>query len=291
MVENKTPKAMPQNPSNIYRISLKLHNTKAKIPKESYKASIVIDGKSYDMVKEGKNFFTFDYEIGDFKHKAAYYFDISYVLGGVSKTYTSRIYELNIINRYVVGFECNRGRPHAQISLLGRGFAAGDTVEIGEILCDTEFVSPNVLAFTVPFIEGGKHYKAILKSDNGNIGLGNFSVDAIKINAEPSSITMKTGDRKLVTISIDVEAPEFGLPLEITTDIPDSIVMHDVTIRGGEKTANVVIAGGEHGSGTLFIGSPGFEECEIPVFIQSEDGINFSFSSTSDLTDDFTSID
>jgi hypothetical protein len=270
MVENKTPKMVPQNPSNTYAISMKVRNTKAKIADDSYRAYVVIDGKSHSMVKKNGTLFNFDYKTGDLKHKVAYYFDVEYVLCGTKKTYTSKIYELGVINRYAVGVECNRGHPYSRISLLGRGFVDGDTVEIGGVLCDTEFVSPNVLTFTVPFVEGG-NYRAILKSENGDIGLGNFFVDALKIDVDPESILLKTGDKQVMTISIGIDAFTFGLPLDITTDIPESIIMHDVTIRGGERSVNVVITGGEPGAGLLFISAPGFEECKIPTLIHGDD--------------------
>jgi hypothetical protein len=296
MVENKTPETVPQNPSNIYAISMKVRNVKAKVSDESFKARIVIDGKSYDMVRADKTLFTFDYKTDDLKHRAAYYFDVNYVLCGVQKTYTSRIYRLGIVNRYAVGFECNRGRPYTQISLLGRGFAEEDTVEIGEILCDTEFISPNVLTFTVPFAEEGKHYWSVLRSGNGDIGLGDFFIDGLKIGVEPESILLETGGKQVMAIFIEVDAPEFGLPLDITTDIPESIIMHDVTIRGGKRSANVVITGGKPGAGSLFVGAPGFEECRISVLVhgngpEEDDGENFQLDDGSDWADDFTPVD
>jgi hypothetical protein len=291
MVENRTPEAVPQNPSNTYAISMKIHNTKAKVASESYGARVVIDGRSHDMVRGGGTLFNFDYQTNDLKHKAAYYFDVDYLLCGTKKTYTSRIYEFSIMNRYVVGFECNRGRPYTQISLLGRGFVGGDTVEIGGVLCDTEFISPNVLNFVVPLVEGGKSHGAILRSENGDIGLGDFFVDALDIGVDPESILLKIGDKQVLTISIGVDAPPLGLPLNITTDIPESIIMHDVTIRGGERSANVVITGGEPGAGSLFIGAPGFEESRVLVLVHMEDeGDGPRLDEDFDWSDD-TSID
>lgn len=271
MVENRTPRTVPQNPSNTYGISMKIHNTKAKVASDSCRARIVIDGESHDMAKGSETLFNFDYQTNDLKHKIVYYFDVDYMLCGAKKTYTSKIYELSVINRYAVGFECNRGRPYTRISLLGRGFVEGDTVEIGNVLCDTEFVSPNVLTFTVPLLEGGKNHGAILVSENGDIGLGNFFVDALGIDANPESVLLKTGDKQVLAISIEVDAPPSGLPLDITTDIPESIIMDSVTIRGGERSANAVITGGEPGTGSLFIGAPGFGESRVLVLVRAED--------------------
>jgi hypothetical protein len=288
MVKNETPKIIQQNNSNVYPISIEVRNTRSKVIPDSYSASIVIDGKRHKMAKMGKTSFTFNYEPSGGRHKTSYYFDINYISDGILKTYTSEIYQLSITNRYVVGFECNRGRPYTQVSLLGRGFADGDTVEIGGVFCDTEFVSPNVLKFIVPFLEGGRNYRAVLYSNNGDIGLGDFLIDAAKINVEPASVALKSGERQIFTISSDIDAPEEGLPLEITTDIPESIIMHDVTIRSGEKSANVLIGGGEPGIGTLFIEAPGFEECRIPVTIYGESDIDSRIDDeVADFMDDF----
>jgi hypothetical protein len=287
MIENTTPKIVPQNPSNTYQISLKIHRTNRKIADNSYSACVVIDGMSYAMVKRSASLFDLDYVTDSPKHKMAYYFDVNYFVNGSPRVSTSRIYELSITNRYAVGFECNRGRPNAKISLLGRGFIAGDRVEIGGVLCKTQFISPNALTFTVPFIETGRHYEAFLVSENGDICLGNFHIDVVKINAEPDSIAIKSGERQLITISIGIDAPRSGLPLEVTTDIPESIIMHDVVIRGGERRANVIVKGAQPGIGTLFIGAPGFVECEIPVEVIGYEPAD----SNSSLTDDFVTVD
>lgn len=285
-INNLTPKTMPQNPSNSYQIAMKIRNSNIKIPFESYSSRIIIDGVPHEMLKTDNLNFTFDYKIDENKHTAAYYYEISYLLNKREKSIKSKIFRLNIINRYAIGFECNRGRPYCEISLLGRGFTEGDKVVIGGYTCDTAFISPNVLTFKIPFIDGGKSYKAILDSDNGNIGLGEFFVDTLTISTEPTKLKLNSGDRQLLTITIDIDAPEFGLPLDITTDIPESVIMHDVSIQPGMRTATVIVEGGQPGEGSLFISAHGFTDCILPISV-GEEVNNFEYSS---LTDDDSNV-
>ena len=284
-IDNQTPRTFPQNPSNSYRIAMRVRNSNVDVTPGSYRSVVVIDGERHDMIKTGNADFYFDYKIQDKdKHAADYRYEVSYEIGKKTRNITSKDFKLNIINRYVVGFECNRGKPYSKISLLGRGFSNGDCVVIGEYACDTVFISPNVLEFTVPLIEGGRPYKAVLDSENGDIGLGEFFVDTLAITPSPREIALMPGDKQVLTFSIDVPAPTNGLPLDITTDVPDSVIMHDVMIQPGMCSARVVIEGGKPGKGALFIAAPGFSECVVPIRVEGIDA-EPAFLGNSDLTD------
>nr|MDE6431892.1 hypothetical protein [Opitutales bacterium] len=224
------------------------------------------------------------------QHVLNYHYEVDYRIGKNKRTVKSQNFKLNIVNRYVVGFECNRGKPYSKISLLGRGFIDGDHVVIGGCPCETTFVSPNVLTFIVPFIENGGSYKAILDSENGDIGLGEFLVDPLMITVSPAEIDLSTQDKQVLTISIDIDAPEAGLPLDITTNIPDSVIMHEVSIRPGMRFVRAVIEGGVPGKGSLFISAPGFSERVVPITVRGDDNLieiegvgNSEYSSLTDL--------
>ncbi len=289
-INNQTPRRIPQNPSNSYKIAMNVKKTNVNILSESYESRVVIDGIPYNMTKSNNFDFYFDYKIEDEnKHNASYYYEVSYQIGKKKKQVKSKTFKLNIINRYAIGFECNRGRPYSKISLLGRGFVDGDTVKIGDYLCDTTFISPNVLRFVIPLIEGGRAYKVILDSENGDIGLGEFYVDTLDIRVVPGKLNIISGERQILSISIDIDAPEVGLPLDITTDIPDSIIMHDVSIRPSMRSAKVVVEGGVPGKGSLFISAPGFSNCIVPVTVESEissQGDDFEYSSLTGVEDE-----
>lgn len=289
-IDNQTPRMAPQNPSNFYRISMQVKKTNIKIAPDSYKSQVLIDDKAYDMVKSGDREFYFDYKEED-RHVINYRYKVYYSVGSKEKSMRSRNYKLNIINRYAVGFECNRGKPYSEISLLGRGFVEGDRVMIGDCVCDTTFVSPNVLSFVVPMLEGGRTYRAVLDSENGDIGLGDFFIDPASITTDPTKIDLSRGEKCVLTVTVDVEAPPEGLPLDVTTDIPDSIIMHDVVIRPGMRSARVVVEGGRPGKGSLFIAAPGVESCEIPVVVSADSArfkerVDMEYSSLTDLEND-----
>ncbi len=294
-IDNQTPRTIPQNPSNSYKIAMKVNKSNINILPDSYESRLIADGVVYNMIKTRNLEFYFDYKIKDEnKHVIDYYYEVDYQIKKQKKTIKSKSFKLNIINRYVVGFECNRGRPYSEVSLLGRGFVEGDRIIIGGYVCDTKFVSPNVLTFTIPLIDGGKYYKAILDSENGDIGLGEFFVDALEISAAPNPIKLHRGDKQVLILSINIDAPEVGLPLDITTDIPDSIIMHDVSIHPGMRSARVIIEGGIAGEGSLFICAPGFADCIIPVtiiddFPENENIDDFSYSNLTDLESDIFS--
>ena len=66
---------------------------------------------------------------------------------------------------------------------------------------------------------------------------------------------------------IDFEAPGGGIPIDIKTDVPSSVIMPEATIAEGDKTVNVPVRGGEIGEGKMIISADGYETVEIPVRI------------------------
>jgi len=60
-------------------------------------------------------------------------------------------------------------------------------------------------------------------------------------------------------------APEGGLPISISTDRPESIIMPEVVIPAGAQTVSVPIQGGVGGSGIILATAPGFKDLEIPL--------------------------
>ena len=127
---------IPQNSSEIYPIEMRVSPNSREIVSDSYSAKIVVDGEVFPMKKRGNFDFAYDYRRPRDSHKAKYYYELNYEnrSSGRHKTKTvkSPLYELVIINRYVVGFENNRGLPGSTTHVLGRGFCLGDRVEIVE---------------------------------------------------------------------------------------------------------------------------------------------------------------
>ncbi|MDR1401636.1 MAG: hypothetical protein LBI81_01595 [Puniceicoccales bacterium] len=234
-------------------------------------AWIIIDGEMHQMNKVKDLEYTHNYKRSAGRHKATYYYEVDYkeksTLGGKFKSERSKLYNLTISNRYVIGFESNRGIPGSTCTLLGRGFEEGDNIEINGIPCETTFVSPNALSFAVPLLNNCGKYHAKLVSDNGDLGVGDFTVDPIALHANLSKIELSSGEKQILIITTDIEAPKTGILVDVTTNIWDSIIMKDIFIPAGARSAAAVIQGGTPGSGMLYLTANGFDELKIPLEI------------------------
>ena len=84
----------------------------------------------------------------------------------------------------------------------------------------------------------------------------------------PGAITLSQGQRQAIAFSIDGAAPRDGLLVNVTTNIPNSVIMPEVIIPEGARTVNVTVQGGAAGSGKLFIEALGYEEVVVPITIR-----------------------
>ncbi|MDR1890871.1 MAG: hypothetical protein LBQ23_01645 [Puniceicoccales bacterium] len=289
MITNNTPSQIPQNGSDIYPIVMSIRPNGAHLIPHSCSARIVIDGEIHKMKNNGELEYVYNYKRPADQHKANYYYEINYkrkINGSIREKFTrSRIYNLTIVNRYAIGFESNRSVPGSVITLLGRGFEEGDYVEIGDVPCETTFISANSLSFVVPMLGHGDKHHAKLISDNGNIGLGTFQIDQSTFHTNLSNINLESGEKLVLTVTTDFDAPRGGIMIDVTTNIPDSIIMKDIFIPADARSASVVIQGGTAGSGMLYLTAAGFEECKIPVeVISSDEGANAT--TDDDITND-----
>ncbi|MDR2628874.1 MAG: IPT/TIG domain-containing protein [Puniceicoccales bacterium] len=279
MIMNNTPSQIPQNGSEIYTIAMSINpNGTHSIP-NSYSARIIVDGEVHKMDKNSDFEYSYDYARSADQHKVNYYYEIDYkkkVNGNVrQESKRSKLYSLTIVNRYVVGFESNRGVPGSTVTLLGRGFEKGDYIEIDDVPCETTFISSNSLSFVVPILGNDSKHHAKLVSDNGDIGLGIFYIDRVSFHTNLSSISLESGEKQILVITINFDAPQEGIVVDATTNVPDSVIMKDIFIPAGARSTSVVIRGGIAGSGMLYLTAEGFEELKIPVeVISSNEGTN-----------------
>jgi hypothetical protein len=285
MITNNTPAQIPQNGSEIYTIAMSVNPDGTYSIPNSYSARIVVDGEVHKMEKSNDFEYSYDYARSADQHKVYYYYEIDYkkkVNGNIRReSKRSKLYNLIIANRYVIGFESNRGIPGSAITLLGRGFERGDYVEIDGVPCETSFVSPNSLSFVVPILGHGNRHHAKLVSDNGDIGLGVFHIDRVSFQSSLSDINLESGEKQALMLTINFDAPQEGIVIDATTNIPDSIIMRDIFIPAGARSTSVVIRGGAAGSGMLYLTAGGFEELKIPVeVISSNEGINAAMDDT-----------
>ncbi|OIO58998.1 MAG: cell surface protein [Verrucomicrobia bacterium CG_4_10_14_3_um_filter_43_23] len=272
-VSNLTPKQVPQNPSGIYAMSMSTHIPDADVIRPTVESRIVIDGQEHPMsLKPGsRNIYVYEYDMPEDQNEAKYYYLINYdVLYGSKskpKELKSELYEMQLINRYVITMDTSRAPVGARISIVGRGFTEFDKIAINGVEADTFFTSPNSLMFIVPSLEANQSYPVSLISGTGNMHIGSLRIDPSSIQVNQKKVEVAQGEKMILLFQIDHDAPKRGLMIDVTTDVPDSVIMQEVIIPEGARTVSATIEGGEAGAGKLFITAPGFKETVVPVTV------------------------
>lgn len=272
---NLTPSEIPQNPSGIYTLSVATEIIDGNVDPESIEANVVIDGKKYAMAPSDNapSIFQFDYALPKERDNARYYYEVNYRFdtqsgNGKLRTEISDVADFFLTNRYVVTLETSRAPVGTVVPVLGRGFAPSDSIIMGPVAADTRFVSDNVIEFTVPGLMAGESYDVVWESGYGNIPLGKFRIDAANITVLPDSLNLKVGSSRVLAFDIDSPAPPGGLAVQVTTDIPESVIMPEVIIPAGQRTVSVQVEGGAIGAGSLFVSIAGQNEIVVPVVVE-----------------------
>lgn len=258
-VTNLTSDTVPQNPSQIYTITGSFRPESKRVITGSIQPRIVIDGQSYPMNKSGTNgnIWEFDYQLPVGRTGASYYFICNYSVEDRTEsmeTY-SDLSTMNIVGRYVLRPEASRAPIGSRVSVLGAGFAPMDVVYFDSTPARTVFESPSSLSFFVPAVEPGRSYRLSIAGSGNKLDVGSFRVDSISFLVTPSSIVLRSGDQQAVTFTIPTPAPAGGMLIEVTTDIPESIVMPEVIVPFGQTSVTIPVQGGKPGLGSLFFKS------------------------------------
>lgn len=274
---NLTPGSLPENPSRIYTITMRVTPTRsAAATPQNITPFIIIDGKNYQMVKSklGENIFEYDYQLPANRTDMAYYFLVKYeieVNGRLEPRETySELTRASTVNRYVLSLEVNRGPVGARISVLGRGFSPQDVLYFDNVPTRTVYESPNSLSFYVPALEAGRNYQIMLGSASGNSPVGTFRIDASSLSVIPSALTLRPGETQVLTFTVANPAPAGGLLLDVTTDVPECVIMPEVVVPAGQTTLTVNVQGGKPGTGSLFLKGYGAGEVTIPVTVTEQ---------------------
>ena len=274
VLSNLTPASLPENPSQIYTLTLRATPKTSAIPPESIEPKIIVDGQSHAMTKSplGENLYEFDYQLPAGRDQLAYYFLVDYKVKGSegqlnnAQAYTG-LTQAAVVRRYVLSLEVNRGPVGSRISILGRGFTPQDAVYFDNTPARTVFESPNAISFFVPALNPGQNYRVTLNSPSGNSPVGTFRVDSASVTVAPTSLTLRTGESQSLTFTVPNAAPPGGLLLDVTTDVPDSVIMPEVIVPQGQNTITINVQGGRPGNGSLFLKGYGSGEVTVPVTV------------------------
>jgi hypothetical protein len=276
VLTNLTPGSLPENPSQIYTITLRVTPKIDTIVPGSIKPSIIIDGRNFPMTASSlaEGLYEFEYQLPVGRDELAYYFLVNYEtennnMHNPHDAYTE-LTHAKIVHRYVLALEVNRGPVGARVSVLGRGFTPQDIIYFDNTPTRTVFESPNALSFFVPALDASRNYPVMLGSAAGNSPVGTFRIDTSSLSVSPSALTLRTGEKQTLTFTVPNAAPPGGLLLDVTTDVPESVIMPEVVVPAGQNTVTITVESGKPGTGSLFLKGYGAGELTIPVTVTAK---------------------
>lgn len=271
--DNLTPQKGPQNSSNTYSMRMKSCVKDKGLVAGSVQPQIVINGQTYSMKKDPllANTFVYDYKMPAEQNHVSYYYLVHYktqLHGSIRDClHSSDLYRFELINRYAHALEADRGHIGASVTIVGRGFSPSDVVKLGDISAKTTYVSSNTISFTVPLVPGNKAYPVRIQNEQAALHIGSFYVDASDFALSIDCIELVSEDKVEFSIKTNMPALDIDLPLHITTDIPDHIIMDPVVIPAGSTSVTVNLECIGRAKGSLHIQALGFNEKVIPVTI------------------------
>ncbi len=274
-VTDLTPKVLPENPSRIYTFALSVTPKTTTIAPGSIAARIVVDGQIHEMTAGnlGKGVFEYEFQLPAGRDELAYYYIVDYAIehgGGITRKqeYTD-ITRTRVVGRYVLTMETNRGPVGSRISVVGRGFGSADVVKFDDQPVRTLNESSNALSFYVPAVATGRNYRVTLEGAAGSSPIGTFRVDPAVLDVNPARLALTQGGSQPLTFTIPSPASSGGQLLDVTTDVPDSVVMPEVIVPEGRNSVTIDVKGGKPGTGSLFLKGYGTTgEITIPVTVK-----------------------
>lgn len=275
-IHNLTPAELTQNTSGLYTFSFSIGSLPSNVDPASISAEITINGDVHPMEAStlGDGIWSFDFALPPNQQRVRYFYTLYYTKEEddgrrATKVFTPRqVYESRVLSDYVVGLEADRAPVGATVKLFGRNLTPDDRLAVGGSIAQTRFLSESAIEFTVPAVPAGQAYDLVRVRPDGREELvGVFRVDRSRMQVLPGSLSLGSGERQMLVFAMPSEAPVGGLYIEVTTDVPDSVIMPEVIIPAGARSVNVQVEGATPGTGTLFVESAGYRTEEIPVTV------------------------
>jgi hypothetical protein len=272
-VSNLTAPQIPQNPSGIYTLSCHTQLNDSYLVPGSTKAYVTLEGTQREMQPSpsGGDIYEYEYTMPSDRSDAKFYYTVTYndQQNGLTrqKSVTSTLYTLSVVNRYVITMEATRGPVGAPIPVVGSGFTSYDKVVIGGVEAPTKYSSPYSLSFEVPALPADHDYAVELHSGDNVFPMGLFHLDVSNLSVTPASVEVASGDEAILVVSMGRNAPGGGVPVDVLTDVPASVIMAPVVIPGDSPSVSVKIKGGQPGQGNLHLNAPGFNGVIVPITV------------------------
>lgn len=284
---NVTPKLAQRNPSNLYRFTTQCNLSESKVIPGTFKPILVIDGKEFPLVRDEltPSFYYYDHVLDANRTDAKYYFQLTYQQNnrGKVRSYIKKteLESFKISERCCFSLDNERAPVGSEVRVLGRGFNEGDRIVLGECEAQTSFLSDNVIAFQIPNVIPGKTYPVYSICNNEKNFVGNLLVDCNHFTVTPDRIELMKGEKIDFTVACNKPVNE-DLYVNVTTDIPNSVIMPEVKIPSGSDQVTVTIEGGDAGEGHLYVSAQGFEEVTTSIRVQED--LSLSDSDTDSTT-------
>jgi hypothetical protein len=275
-ITNLTSDVLRENPSQLYTLTVRVTPTSRSLDRSSLQVSAVIDGQNLPMRKSALagDVYEVDYSLPPGRDAAAYYFLAIYRFNSSepAKNYEaySQVYHLKVLRRYAAPLEANRGPVGARISVAGRGFTPQDVVYLDTTPARTVFESPGALSFFVPPVQPDRTYNIAIGGGGSTLSVGAFRADAMAVTVNPPSLTMRTGEQQTLEFTLTSPAPQGGLLLDVTTDIPESVIMPEVVVPEGTNNVVITVQSAKPGAGALYLKGFGQGEITIPVSVTAK---------------------
>lgn len=272
-ITNLTPDVFHENPSQLYTITARVKPTARSLDRSSLQVSVIIDGQDQAMRKNAdtEDVYEFDYPLPAGRNQASYYFLVRYRFNSdtPAKSYQvySEVHGFTVEHRYALRLDANRGPVGARVNVVGGGFTPRDVVYLDTTPARTVCESPSSLSFFVPPVEPDRNYNIAIGGGGTTLSVGTFRADATGASVSPASLTLRTGENQTLTFTIPSVAPQGGLLLDVTTDIPESVIMPEVVVPEGATSVSVPVQGGKPGAGALYLKGFGRGELVIPVAV------------------------
>ena len=275
-IVNTTPDIAPASPTGNYTLSAHAQVKKQTVVPSSLKAFVVIEGEQRAMTATttAPNLFEYDYQAPVGKELTRFYYVLNFDTQKNDETPTSvqiisDLYQVQLPSQITLTIDKTRAAVGTRVSINGQGFTNQDIVFVDRTPAETVFTSPTKLQFVVPELKPDFGYSIEVRSSTRAQTAGYLRIDpASPLSVLPNKLSLKPGQRQALAFALDYPASDGGLYINITTDIPGSIIMPEVLIPEGARSVSAVIEGGRVGSGHLFINVSGLPELVIPLTIR-----------------------
>jgi len=273
---NQTPQQFPPSPDGTYTIAAEVKTNQKNIIPDSFEAFVVIDGEQFPMSREfSSNYlFVYDYKPSTEKSITRFYYVLNYMEENKNnsqslKQIISNLHQTQLPDKLRFRLDRKRAAVDTKVSLYGDQFTDQDHVLIDGISCETTFVSTGELQFLVPEINPSFGYEVKVFTSGGLFNTGVLRVDAANpLRVLPSELELKVGQSKAIAFMLNHPAPQGGLYIDVTTDIPDSIIMPEILISESAHTISTTIQGKQIGEGYLFIKTGELPEIVVPITVR-----------------------